>query len=41
MEEAYKCLNIENPSDSNCGDNCRLTDLNKRVYDIKKCMGFR
>ena len=38
MREAYKCLNIENPSDKTCGSNCRVnSDLNKCIYDIKKC----
>jgi hypothetical protein len=38
MDEAYKCLNIENPSARNCGNNCRVnSDINKCTFDIKKC----
>lgn len=38
MNEAYKCLNIEQPSSRNCGEKCKLSsELNKCIYDIKKC----
>ena len=38
MREAYKCLDIKNPSNSACGSNCSVnSDLNKCIYDIKKC----